>query len=54
MLVPKGWRVSVSGLPIFGGYDDKTTQGDLPADAPLLRVNATAVFGGVGVANEPH
>jgi Cell wall-active antibiotics response 4TMS YvqF len=55
VLVPKGWRVSVSGLPIFGGYDDKTVeQIDLPEDAPVLTVNATAVFGGVGVANEPH
>jgi hypothetical protein len=32
VLVPKGWRVSLSGLPIFGGYDDKTDdQTDLPA-----------------------
>lgn len=55
VLVPKGWRVSLRGLPIFGGYDDKTVeQPDLPEDAPVLTVNATAVFGGVGVANEPH
>jgi len=54
VLVPKDWRVSVGGLPIFGGYEDKTTgNGSLPADAPLLKVNATAIFGGVEVANEP-
>jgi Cell wall-active antibiotics response 4TMS YvqF len=55
VLVPTGWRVSMSGLPIFGGYDDKTVdQTELPEDAPVLAVNATAVFGGVGVANEPR
>ena len=54
VLVPKDWRVSVGGLPLFGGYDDKTTSnGSLPADAPLLKINATAIFGGVEVANEP-
>jgi hypothetical protein len=54
VLVPKDWRVSVGGLPIFGGYEDKTTgNGSLPVDAPLLKVNATAIFGGVEVANEP-
>lgn len=53
VLVPKGWRVALSGLPIFGGYEDKTTgNGALPADAPQLTVNATAMFGGVSVAHE--
>jgi len=55
VLVPKGWRVSVGGLPIMGGYEDKTTgNGSLPDDAPVLTVNATAIFGGVDVANEPQ
>src|SRR6266511_2459578 len=25
ILVPKDWRVSLSGTPILGGYEDKTT-----------------------------
>ncbi|WP_436498243.1 LiaF transmembrane domain-containing protein [Actinokineospora sp. HUAS TT18] len=54
VLVPKGWRVSVGGLPIFGGYEDKTSgNGSLPEDAPLLKVNATAVFGAVDVIDTP-
>lgn len=54
LLVPKDWRVSVGGLPIFGGYQDRTLgNGSLPPDAPLLKVNATAIFGGAEVANEP-
>ena len=53
VLVPKGWRVSVGGLPIFGGYEDKTEQnGSLPEAAPRLNVRATAIFGGVEVAHE--
>jgi hypothetical protein len=55
VLVPKEWRVSVGGLPIFGGYKDKTAGNAAPPpDAPLLKVNATAIFGGVEVANEPR
>jgi len=55
ILVPKDWRVSLGGTPIFGGYDDKTSgNGSLPPDAPVLKVNATALFGGVEVANQPH
>jgi len=47
--------VSLSGLPIFGGYEDKTrTEGELPPDAPELRVSATAMFGGVNVKNFPE
>jgi hypothetical protein len=54
VIVPKGWSVEVSGLPIFGGYQDKTG-GDrvLPADAPRLKVVAGALFGGVEVKNPP-
>jgi predicted membrane protein len=52
IIVPEGWRVSVSGVPIFGGYEDKTKgDGPPPPDAPELTVSATAIFGGVGVKN---
>ena len=48
VLVPPGWRITLGGLPIFGGYEDKTrANGALPEDAPQLRVVATAIFGGV-------
>ena len=53
VLVPRGWRVDLGGLPVFGGYEDKTTSdGPLPPDAPVLSVTATAVFGGVDVKND--
>ncbi|WP_405067631.1 cell wall-active antibiotics response protein [Kribbella sp. NBC_01510] len=54
VLVPKRWRLALSGTPIFGGVEDKTSQDEpLPAEAPVLLVNAVAMFGGVAVANEP-
>jgi LiaF transmembrane domain len=53
VVVPEGWRVSLGGTPIFGGCEDKTEgDGELPADAPLLKVHATAIFGGVDVKNK--
>lgn len=53
VLVPKDWRVAVTGLPIFGGYEDKTSADGAAPDAPLLKVNATAIFGGVEIVNDP-
>jgi hypothetical protein len=53
VLVPKGWRVALDGTPILGGCEDKTKDGELPADAPMLKVHATAIFGGVDVKNPP-
>jgi len=53
VLVPKGWRVALGGTPILGGCEDKTGgDGELPAEAPVLRVHATAIFGGVDVKNK--
>jgi cell wall-active antibiotic response 4TMS protein YvqF len=53
ILVPHGWRIAVRGTPIFGGVDDKTVHdSDLPADAPLLTVDAFAAFGGVAIKHE--
>lgn len=54
ILVPRGWRVSMGGLPFFGGYDDNTERETANAlDAPVLKVNATALLGGVEVRNDP-
>ncbi len=55
ILVPEGWRVTMRGVPVFGGYQDKTHNymTSLPDQAPILHVNTTSIFGGVTVANEP-
>lgn len=47
--VPEGWQVDVSGLPLFGGIENATAKETLPAEAPVLPVNATALFGGVEI-----
>ena len=53
VFVPKGWRVALGGTPILGGCEDKTeADGELPADAPVLNVHATAILGGVDVKNK--
>ncbi|MGZ4269657.1 MAG: LiaF transmembrane domain-containing protein [Solirubrobacteraceae bacterium] len=52
VLVPKGWRISVRSVPIFGGVEDKTARSaepPLPPDAPTLHVDAVCIFGGVGI-----
>lgn len=55
VLVPKGWRVALGGTPILGGFEDKTEgDGELPTDAPVLNVHATAIFGGVDVKNKTN
>lgn len=53
VLVPRGWRITVKTVPIFGGVDDKTDRTVLPAaDAPELVVDAVCIFGGVGIKHE--
>lgn len=50
--VPKGWRVELSGLPLFGGFGSKAkVDPELRDTAPVLRINAVAVFGGFEVNN---
>lgn len=48
ILVPAGWRVVVDGPAIFGGHENNVPAPPDP-DAPVLRVAATAIFGGVEV-----
>jgi hypothetical protein len=53
ILVPRGWRISVRSTPIFGGLDDKTDHSQPPADdAPVLHVDAVAVFGGIDIKHD--
>ncbi|MFY0666376.1 MAG: hypothetical protein JXQ97_17285 [Natronospirillum sp.] len=48
--VPREWQVHVSGIPIFGGLEDKTIKPEA-VDAPRLNIKGTCVFGGVEIAN---
>jgi len=53
IIVPRGWDVRMSGLPLFGGIEDKTRR-EVPApeNAPRLTIGAVAIFGGVEVKND--
>lgn len=48
LAVPFGWRVLLDGPAIFGGHENHVPPPTDP-NAPTLRVNATAIFGGVEV-----
>lgn len=47
--VPQGWQVDISGMPIFGGFDNVTAKEQLGPGAPRLAVNATVLFGGLEI-----
>lgn len=49
ILVPPGCRVEVSGVPVFGGVDNQTAKSAQAPDAPVLLLDAVAIFGGVDV-----
>jgi hypothetical protein len=54
ILVPEGWRVSITGIPIFGGVEDATRHSPhLADDAPSLMIDAFVIFGGVAIKHEP-
>ena len=52
ILVPRGWDVRNSGVPIFGGIENKTTTDEILPDAPRLTVRDVAVFGGIGIKHD--
>ena len=51
VFVPRGWRVEVTGTPIFGGLSGKMDPA-LPGEGPTLTVDATVIFGGVEVKHD--
>ena len=51
LIVPTTWRVETDSTSFLGGVSDATTAPDEP-DAPVLRVSALAVLGGVAISND--
>lgn len=50
--VPQDWKVVTTGIPIFGGWENKTESiENLQPEAPVLKVRCLAAFGGVEVIN---
>lgn len=52
ILVPSGWEVVTNGVPIFGGFNNKTANDEVPEGAPKLVVGGTVLFGGVEIKHE--
>ena len=48
--VPEGWNVITNGLPLFGGWEDKTKK-STDKSAPTLHIRGTCLFGGIGIKN---
>jgi hypothetical protein len=51
ILAPASWRLETKVIGL-GGVGDARPHIDRPADAPILRIEGWAVFGGFGVASE--
>jgi hypothetical protein len=49
ILVPEGWRVSFTGTPLLGSWDDTTRRDTVPDDAPRLEIRALVILGGIEV-----
>ena len=51
IIAPQGWNIIITGLPLFGGWDNKTTNKGTDQDAPVLKINGVVMFGGLEVIN---
>ena len=50
IIVPPEWKVEVKGIPIFGGWSNKTRGKDsVSLDAPVLTLHCFVAFGGVDI-----
>ena len=49
----EGWRVEVKGIPLFGGWSNKTRRDLVGVDAPLLSIEALVAFGGLDIGHKP-
>lgn len=52
LVVPRHWRVDVTGIPIFGGWGNKTKDTVKDADAPQLRIRCLVMFGGIDIKSK--
>ena len=50
--VPDRWKVSVTGTPLFGGWENKTrAPSEASQNQPELKVRCFAMFGGIDIKN---
>lgn len=52
IIVPKDWTVVINGIPLFGGWSNKTgSKNYINPDAPVLTLHCFVAFGGVEIKN---
>jgi len=52
IMVPESWNVRMTGLPIFGGWSNKTRmRDDAGSGEPQLNIRCVSAFGGIEVHN---
>ncbi|HHV19063.1 MAG TPA: cell wall-active antibiotics response protein, partial [Thermoanaerobacterales bacterium] len=50
--VPPEWKVAITGIPIFGGWENKTVSiENSQPETPVLNVRCLAAFGGIEIMN---
>ncbi len=50
--VPEGWKIETSGMPLFGGWENKTRKAAFAdRNAPVLKIRCFAAFGGIEIKN---
>jgi predicted membrane protein len=52
--VPENWNIVITGVPIFGGWEDKTRNkynSQLNSNTPVLKIKCVAAFGGIEIKN---
>lgn len=52
ILVPHGWDVRITGIPVFGAFENKTATDVIAPDAPRLTVRGIVIFGGVSIKHD--
>lgn len=52
IIVPPEWTVITKGIPLFGGWSNKTrSKNNVNPDAPVLTINCFVAFGGLDIKN---
>ena len=49
VIVPEGWKATITGTPILGGWDDTTSRDVVGPGSPEIKVRVLAILGGVEV-----
>ncbi len=49
IMVPENWNVVITGIPIFGGWSNKTRNRNINNAGLTLKINCIAAFGGLDV-----